>query len=77
MQTFPQAFSETLAVIDHLHELDVQGVEPTHQVTGLENVWREDVVREECMFTQQQALANAAQTHDGFVVVPQIIEQSE
>ena len=31
-----------LTYIDQLAELDTDGVEPTYQVTGLQNVWRED-----------------------------------
>ena len=30
--------------IEQLSELDTTGVEPTYQVTDLENVWREDAV---------------------------------
>jgi len=30
--------------IQQLDELDTTGVEPTYQVTDLQNVWREDVV---------------------------------
>jgi len=30
--------------IQQLDELDTTGVEPTYQVTDLENVWRQDVV---------------------------------
>lgn len=30
--------------ITQLDELDTDGVKPTYQVTGLENVWREDKV---------------------------------
>ncbi len=69
------AFAETLKVVEQLKQVDVTGVEPTSQVTGLENVWREDVINTADMFTQQQALANAKQTHDGFFVVPQVIDQ--
>jgi len=35
------------SIIDYvrqLDELDTSGVEPTYQVTGLENVWRDDAV---------------------------------
>ncbi len=32
--------------IAQLGELDLAGVEPTYQVTGLENVWRDDVVEQ-------------------------------
>lgn len=70
-----QAFNETLEVVAHMSKLDTSKVAPTHQVTGLENVWRDDVVDAERMFTQQQALANAKNTHDGYFVVPQIIDQ--
>lgn len=68
-------FNETLAVIENLHEVDVSKTEPTHQVTGLENAWREDVVDEQRMFTQEEALANAPKKHDGFFVVPRILHQ--
>lgn len=68
-------FNETLAVVDKLKEVDVTKVEPTHQVTGLMNVLREDAVDESRMFTQEEALANAKATHNGFFVVNQIIEQ--
>jgi aspartyl-tRNA(Asn)/glutamyl-tRNA(Gln) amidotransferase subunit C len=30
--------------IEQLSELDTTGVEPTYQVTDLQNVWREDIV---------------------------------
>jgi aspartyl-tRNA(Asn)/glutamyl-tRNA(Gln) amidotransferase subunit C len=33
-----------LGYVQQLDELDTTGVEPTYQVTGLENVWREDVI---------------------------------
>ena len=76
-ETFPAAFSETLDVVDQLKVLDVTRIEPTHQVTGLENVWRDDVVVEEYMFTQSEALANAPQTHEGYFVVPQVIDKDD
>lgn len=33
-----------LGYIEQLSELDTVGVEPTYQVTDLQNVWRDDVV---------------------------------
>ncbi len=68
-------FTATMKVVNQLNELNVTGVEPTHQVTGLTNVLREDVVDEDQMFTQEQALMNAKQTHNGFIVVDQILDQ--
>ncbi len=71
---FAEAFTETLVVVDELNEIDVTGVEPTHQVTGLTNVTRSDEVNEVTMFTQAQALANAKNSHDGYFVVPRVID---
>ena len=72
-----EAFSTTLEVISDLASVSVVGVEPTHHVTGLNNVTREDVVEEKRMLSQAQALANAPKSHDGFFVVPRIIDRDE
>ncbi len=68
-------FEETIEVVAHLSELDTANVEPTSQVTGLENVLRDDVVDTSRMFSQDQALANASKKADGYFVVPQVIAQ--
>lgn len=69
------AFVDTLKVVAKLQQIDVTNVSPTFQVTGLENVWREDEVNEKKMFTQKQALANGKKIYEGFFVVPQVINQ--
>ena len=69
------AFSTTLDVISDLAEVSVAGVEPTHHVTGLSNVTRENVVEEKRMLSQKQALANAPKSYLGFFVVPRIIDR--
>jgi len=74
-QSLATAFEETLEVIDKLQSLDVKDVEPTHQVTGLTNILREDEVDEDRMFSQEDALANAKKIHNGFFVVPRIIDK--
>ncbi len=68
-------FESTLKVIANLRELDTSQVKPTYQVGELENVWRDDVVEKDRMFTQQQALANAPKAYKGFFAVPQIIDK--
>ena len=70
-----EAFSETLEVIANLQSVDTSKTALTHQVTGLENVLREDVVDTDHMLSQTEALANAPQTHEGYIVVPRIIDQ--
>ena len=69
------AFEETLDTIAELQSVDVEGVEPTNQVTGFENVLREDIINEENMFSQVDALKNAKKTHEGYFVVPRIIDE--
>lgn len=68
------AFEETLGVIDNLKELDISQTPPTHQVTGLEDVMREDAVDAAHSFTQEQALQNAKAQHDGYFVVSRILD---
>lgn len=70
-----QAFQETLKVVDELKQVDVENVEPTHQVTGLTNVTRPDKVIPQQMLSQKQALANAKNTYEGYIVVPRIFEK--
>ena len=70
-----ESFSETLDVIANLQSVDTSKTALTHQVTGLENVLREDIVDEEHMLSQSEALMNTPKTYKGFVVVPRIIDQ--
>lgn len=50
----------TLQYIDQLSELDTTAVEPTYQVTGLSNVWRDDEVAPAGV-TREQLLACAGE----------------
>lgn len=70
-----EGFNKTLAVVDELNEIDTQDIEPTHHVTGLENVFREDIVDSDRMFSQEEALQNAKDTHNGYFVIEQILEE--
>ena len=63
---------ETVEYIKELDKVDVAGVKPTSQVTGLENVMREDEVRPS--LTQEEALLNAKSTHNGFFKVKGILD---
>ncbi len=70
-----KGFNKTLDVIDNLFKVDVKNVEATHQVTGLENVLREDRVDEKKILSQDQALSNTNKKHNGYFVVEQILEE--
>lgn len=70
---FEKQLADTLETIADLQEIDTKNVEPTSQVTGLENVLREDVVKPS--LTQKEALQNAKDTYKGFIKVKAIIEE--
>jgi len=67
-------FSETVDVVNELNEIDTTSVPETYQVTNLVNVFRDDVVDPARVLSQQQALSQAKNTHNGFFVVPAIFE---
>ena len=58
-----------------LTELDTEAIAPTAQTIELENILRDDVVRPS--FPQATALANAAATSAGFIVVPAILDRGD
>ena len=58
--------------INQLDELDTEGVEPTYQVTGLQNVWRDDEIIDSSV-SRQQLLALAAEQSDNCVKVPKVL----
>jgi len=70
------AFIETLDTIQELQSVDITKVSPTHQVTGFENVLREDKINTQNMLSQEEALSNASQTYQGYFVVPRLIDKN-
>lgn len=44
LDSFRDDLERIISYIEQLGELDTAGVEPTYQVTGLENIYREDEV---------------------------------
>ncbi|QHU91374.1 Asp-tRNA(Asn)/Glu-tRNA(Gln) amidotransferase subunit GatC [Candidatus Saccharibacteria bacterium oral taxon 955] len=61
-----------LNYIDQLAELDTTGVEPTYQVTGLENIWRDDVIDVSSVGREQLLTLAPDQANDS-VKVPQVL----
>lgn len=64
--------SSILEFVDSLQAVDTNEVEPTSQVTGLTDVWRDDEVRD-CEVSREELLANAPQTQDGYVKVKKVL----
>src|SRR3989344_8493097 len=72
---FIEQLTSVLHYMSKIQKLDTSGVKATSQVTGLENISRQDEVDTQRMFTQQQALSNAKRQHKGFFVVKSIFHQ--
>ncbi len=61
-----------LGYIEQLSELDTTGVEPTYQVTDLQNVWRDDVV-DDYGISRDELIALAPDAHDNQIKVPKVL----
>ena len=66
-----QDLENIIGYIKQLGELDTAGVEPTYQVTGLENIWREDEVQPGISRDELLNLVPEKQNHQ--VKVPQVL----
>ncbi len=66
---------ETLSYIERLNTIDTVNVKPTNQVTGLENITRNDST---CpSLSQEQALQNTQSQYNGLFKVGAILGQSD
>ena len=66
-----QDLENIIGYIEQLGELDTAGVESTYQVTGLENVWREDEVKPG--ISRDELLELAPEKQNNQVKVPQVL----
>lgn len=72
IEGFKGELDAVLGYFDMLNEVDVSNIEPTYQVTGLSNVWREDeVVNYET--TREELLARSPEQADSQVKVPKVL----
>ncbi len=70
---FTQQLSEVIDYnISLLNQVNTETVEPITNITGLENVLRTDEAAPG--LTQEEALANSKETHNGFFKVKAILE---
>jgi len=66
--------SAILDYIDQLKEVDTKGIEPTAQITGLENVLRDDIIENWDEKEIKEALADAPEKEGRFIKVKRVIE---
>jgi len=65
-EKFKRELSSVLAYVVRLSEVETNGVEPTFQTPGLENIFREDQVESDRELEPEEALANAPEKKDGY-----------
>ena len=61
-----------LQYVAKLETLDVQTIQPTSHIFPVQNVFREDTVRDS--LGQKKAVKIAIEQHNGFFKVPKVIE---
>lgn len=72
-EKFEKQLSEILSYIEKLKKVDTENVEITSQVTGLENVTREDEAAPS--LSQEEALSNSKSKHNGLFKVKAILTE--
>ncbi len=70
---FTHDIATLIAYVEQLQSVDISGLEPTDQVTGLVNAWREDVVAD-YQAKPDELLKNAPATQDHQIKVKRVIE---
>ena len=71
---FEKQLSDILTYVEKLREVDTKNTEQTAQVTGLENVKREDA-NTQVSLSQDEALSGTKNKHNGFFKVKAIFEE--
>lgn len=72
---FEKQLFDILQYVEKLNEVDVTDITPTSQVTGLENITRNDDFTCD-MLTQEQALSETESKHNGMFKVKAVLEDS-
>lgn len=75
LQKLAPSFKVFLDYVSKIKSLDTKNFRETSQVTGRENVFRDDVVDEKRMLTQDEALSNAKRKHQGFFLVDALFNE--
>ena len=71
---FLPQLSKVVDFIGHLNEVDIKSVEPTAQVTGLTDVYREDAVDSTNILSQDSAISGTDNIYNGYFKVKAILE---
>ena len=66
-----EELNQIVRFVEELQRVDISGLEPTDQVTGLVDVTRNDEVRQD--FSREELLANAPDQQDGYFKVKRVL----
>lgn len=69
---YAEQLSKILDYIDLLEKVDTSKVTPTFNITGLENITREDEMSNS--LTQEESLMNSSKTKDGYFVTKGVFD---
>lgn len=72
MESLAEDLSGIMGWIEQLNEVDIEGVDPMTSVVAATLPMREDIVTDGNI--QDQVLANAPKSDEGFFVVPKAVE---
>src|SRR5690348_9102687 len=64
-----QELQSILGYMSKIQEIDTKDVEETLQITPTDNTMREDVIDTTRTFSQAQAVQNARESHEGFIMM--------
>lgn len=72
---FEKELSSILEFVSELQKVDTKDVKPLSQVTALENVLREDEIKNQP--NRDELLKNVPSQQDGFIKVKKVFEEEE
>lgn len=73
IEKFLTQLSSILHLVEQVSRVDTTNIEPTSQVTGLENVFRNDEVN--TSLSQEEVIKNSSRTYKGYFMVDAIFEE--
>lgn len=71
LERFTRELEAIVGYVEQLQSVDVDGLEPTYQISGLKNVMRDDETREYA--SREELLKNVPEQHDGFIKVKRVL----
>jgi aspartyl-tRNA(Asn)/glutamyl-tRNA(Gln) amidotransferase subunit C len=72
VEEFRKELSDILQYVEQLQQVDITGLKPTNQVTGLTNVMREDTVRQ-YSYAPRDLLKNVPEVQDDMIKVNRMV----